>query len=125
MNEWLKPFRHPGVFVYCSLRDRAQLAGVEPIASVREREGWSVIVPEGTATERGWPALLRVAWIEFGLTTGLAEIGITARAARCLADAGIACNVVAGAYHDHLFVPVERADAALAQLRALAAPDGG
>lgn len=37
------------------------------------------------------------------------------------AHAGISCNARAGACHDHLFVPVERSQDALAALRALSA----
>jgi hypothetical protein len=37
-----------------------------------------------------------------------------------LAGAGIACNVVAGYHHDHLFVPWERREEALAILQRLA-----
>ena len=50
---------------------------------------------------------------------GWCIVGLTAAVAVALADAGIACNVVAAVHHDHLFVPVESADAALAALRAL------
>jgi hypothetical protein len=38
-----------------------------------------------------------------------------------LADAGIACNVVAALRHDHLFVPAGRADEVQAILQALSA----
>jgi hypothetical protein len=38
-----------------------------------------------------------------------------------LAEAGIACNMVAALNHDHVFVPVERAGEAVAILRALQA----
>jgi hypothetical protein len=36
-----------------------------------------------------------------------------------LAEAGIACNVVAGFHHDHLFVPWERREEALELLQRL------
>jgi hypothetical protein len=35
-------------------------------------------------------------------------VGLTA----ALADRGISCNVIAGVYHDHLFVPDDRAEEA-------------
>ena len=35
------------------------------------------------------------------------------------AEAGIACNVIAGFHHDHLFVPAHRGNEALAILRAI------
>ena len=49
----------------------------------------------------------------------LNAVGLTAAFASALGGAGISCNVVAGAYHDHLFVPVERADDAMRALRSL------
>ena len=49
----------------------------------------------------------------------MAAVGLTAAVAAARGDAGISCNVVAAAYHDHLFVPVESAAAAVAALRAL------
>ena len=38
---------------------------------------------------------------------------------KALGEASISCNVLAGAYHDHILVPVERRDDALAVLREL------
>jgi len=38
---------------------------------------------------------------------------------RVLADAGISCNVIAGAAHDHLFVDWPSGDRALGLLRQL------
>jgi len=49
----------------------------------------------------------------------LAAVGLTAAVARALADAGISCNVVAAAHHDHLFVPVDRAAEAIEALSRL------
>ncbi len=49
----------------------------------------------------------------------LQAVGLTAAVATALAEAGISCNVVAAAYHDHLFVPVESASQAIAALRTL------
>jgi hypothetical protein len=42
-------------------------------------------------------------------------------AAGALADAGISCNMVAAAWHDHLFVPSAAADEALRLLAKLSA----
>lgn len=48
-------------------------------------------------------------------------MGLTAAVATALADDGIACNVVAGYHHDHLFVPAARAADAMESLVRLAA----
>ena len=51
--------------------------------------------------------------------SSLGAVGLTAAFSVALADAGISCNVIAGYYHDHLLVPHDRADEAVAVLRAL------
>jgi hypothetical protein len=43
-------------------------------------------------------------------------VGLTAAFAHALGQAGISCNVVAGAYHDHIFVPYEQAERAMEAL---------
>jgi len=40
--------------------------------------------------------------------SALDSVGLTAAVTRQLADEGISCNVVAGYFHDHLFVPADR-----------------
>jgi hypothetical protein len=48
-------------------------------------------------------------------------VGLTAAVATVLAEAGIACNMVAGHHHDHAFVPDDRVDEAVSLLQRLAA----
>jgi len=51
--------------------------------------------------------------------SALEGVGLTAAVTSALADMGIACNVVAGFHHDHLFVPWQRREEALDALRRL------
>ena len=51
--------------------------------------------------------------------SSLNAVGLTAAVAGALAAAGISANVVAAHYHDHIFVPSERAVDALAVLEQL------
>lgn len=81
----------------------------------------TVIVEESVAIAHGLQPLFRAAWITLTVSSDLAAVGLTAAVARALTDAGISCNVVAAAHHDHLFVPVERAGDAIAALRGLQA----
>jgi hypothetical protein len=59
-------------------------------------------------------------WITLRIVSALYAVGLTAAFARELADAGLSCNVVAGYHHDHLFVPHEHAERAIAALADLA-----
>jgi len=83
---------------------------------VREEEGTTLVLEEAAAQALGLVGGPPFAMLSLGVHSPVDSVGLTAALATVLATRGIACNVVAGAYHDHLFVPVERADEALAVL---------
>ena len=56
--------------------------------------------------------------------SALEAVGFIARVATALADAGMGVNPVAGFYHDHLFVPEDRAEDAMTVLEGLARGGG-
>ena len=121
----INPQLHDGVFVYSSIPEHNRLDGFTVVATVREPEGLSIILPEAEAQAAHLPCLFRCAWITLTVYSDLQAVGLTAAIAGALGNAGISCNVVAGAYHDHLFVPVERAEAALQTLRELQSAAAG
>jgi hypothetical protein len=82
-------------------------------------EGLTLVVSENQALQNAWPILLRCAWIALNVHSDLNASGLTAAFSRALADDAISCNVVAGAYHDHIFVPVDLANKALSSLKRL------
>ena len=65
------------------------------------------------------PVLFRAAWISLHVHSDLQAVGLTAAFANALGSVGISCNVIAGAYHDHIFVPLEKAQAAMQALQDL------
>jgi len=121
----LAPQRHPGVYAFVEVPDGTAVAALRPIALFREAEGTTLIVDEQVAQAAGLPVRLRAAWLTLTVASDLQDVGLTAAVAGALADAGIACNVLAAVHHDHLFVPIEQADAALAALAALQRGAGG
>jgi len=90
-----------------------------PFATVAEEEGLTVVAPLAELEAAGMGSQ---PWARISLTvhSDLAAVGLTAAFAAALAAEGISCNVIAGLHHDHLFVPWDRRDTALAALRALA-----
>ena len=114
----LRPVLNPGVFVFCVLPPGA---AVDAVVTVREPEGVTAVVPEEVAAAHGLTPTFRAAWITLSVTSDLAAVGLTTAVAAALAADGIACNVVAGVFHDHLFVPADRAGDAVAALERLAA----
>ncbi|MFT5719979.1 MAG: hypothetical protein ACI9W6_000267 [Motiliproteus sp.] len=115
----MEPVLHEGVYVFASLKECAGLALTDVVASIIEPEGLSVIVTEARAQELKLPVMFRAAWITLTVHSDLEAVGLTAAFATALGDAGISCNVVAGAYHDHIFVALDCAVEAMAALREL------
>ncbi len=120
----MHPVLNPGVYVFASVPAGADLGSLEPLATFRESEGLTLIVEERQADAANLPVLFRAAWITLTVHSDLQAVGLTAAVAAALAEAGIACNVVAAAFHDHLFVPVEMGERALAALQAMAPATG-
>ncbi|MGK2932218.1 MAG: ACT domain-containing protein [Solirubrobacterales bacterium] len=117
----LKPELVPGSFVFVRQPDFS-LEAVEVHASVREPEGTTVVIDQSDADNFGLEYDYVAAWITLRVDSTLEEVGLTASFSRCLADAGISCNVLAGLHHDHLLVPAEKAGDALAALEDLSQP---
>ncbi len=115
----LQPELHPGRYAFVALPSDMTLDPKHIVASVREPEGLSVILPEQVAQNLNLPVAFTVAWITLTVHSDLAAVGLTAAFSHALAQAGISCNVVAGVHHDHLFVPIEQSQQAMEALRAL------
>lgn len=115
----MEPVRQPGVHVFASVPPDTDLAALEPVATVCEPEGVTVVVEESRARAAGLKPVFRAAWITLSVHSDLNAVGLTTAFSAALARANIGCNVFAGAYHDHVFVPVERAAGAMAALRTL------
>lgn len=115
----MRPDRRPGRFVFVTAPGLPP--GVDPVASVREDEGLSLVLNQADADRLELGYEFVAAMITLRVHSALDAVGLTAAVATTLTEAGISCNVVAGHFHDHLFVPVERADDALDRLRALSA----
>jgi len=115
----LEPDLHEGDYAFVLLPHGTDLTGLDAVVTVHETEGLTVVVPEAVALAHHWPVLFRAAWITLRVHSDLNAVGLTAAFAGALAQAGISCNVVAGARHDHHFVPIDEAAPALAALRSL------
>lgn len=117
----MTPQLNPGQYVFCCVPAEYDCSGLQPIASLRESEGRSLVLPREVADAYNLSYDYVAAWITLEVHSSLAAVGLTASFSTALAQAGISCNVVAGFHHDHLFVPCERAEKALSTLRALSA----
>lgn len=115
----LDPELREGTYVFTSVPLTEDISSLDVIATMREDEGLTLVLLESIAKQRGFDPIFRCAWITLRVNSDLDAVGLTAAFARSLAGESIACNVIAGACHDHLFVPVDRAADALHCLQQL------
>ena len=115
----MNPILNSGTFVFALVASGVSLDRELVLASIREPEGLSVIMKEADARARNLEPLFRCAWITLSLNSDLESVGLTAAFATALGSAGISCNVVAGACHDHIFVAVHLAEKAMQELHLL------
>lgn len=92
---------------------------VTPFAVIREAEGTTVVIRAVDAVERGLTATNLFTRITAGAVTSLNSVGVTATITQTIASRGIPCNVIAGYYHDHFFVPEESAQEVIAMMSRL------
>ena len=109
--------RRPGVFTFVS--GPAVLDDVEVQAMIVEREGVTSVVAVEDARGLGLDVDFEAAWLTLRVHSALEAVGLTAAFSAALGERDIPCNVLAGTFHDHLLVPVDRADDAVDALEAL------
>lgn len=110
--------RRPGRFAFVS-GDHPELR-TAAVAMIEEAEGTTLVVPVDAARAAGVDVEFEAAWLTLTVFSALEAVGLTAAFSAALGAVEIPCNVLAGYHHDHLLVPVDRADDAIDALRALA-----
>ena len=93
--------------------------GINPIMQFQERQGITLILPLEEAKHHELDYEFASRKITLAVHSSLEAVGFMARIASVLAGEGISVNPVAGFYHDHLFVPADKCDAALHCLKQL------
>ncbi|OEF84802.1 ACT domain-containing protein [Vibrio splendidus] len=113
-----------GNYVFCTvdgaLADYVQL---NPISTFREKEGLTLVLEEDVATKAQLNFDAVFSLITLSVHSSLEAVGLTAAFATKLGSYGISANVVAGYYHDHIFVQKDKAEAAMSALKEFSKTD--
>ncbi len=110
--------RRPGTFVVANVGEPVAIGdGVEAVLA--ESEGVTVVAAKDVADRNGWEYGFEAHWLTINVHSSLSAVGLTAEVSRALAAHGIAANVLAGFYHDHILVPSCRVGEAIAVLETL------
>jgi uncharacterized protein len=115
----IKPVRHSGEYVFCSVSDARLPDFTQVISLFKEGEGTTIILSKITADELKLSYSFEAVWITLSVHSSLEAVGLTAAFSRALAEAGISCNVVAAYFHDHIFVNRKDAQRAMTVLESL------
>ena len=111
----LNPVLLEGEYVFCTFL--SSIYGdhdkLNPIASFNEKEGLTLVVKKESAKLNNLEFDDTFKCISLNLISSLTSIGLTALISKVLADNEISANIYAGYYHDHIFVPLEKANDAL------------
>ena len=109
-------------YVFCTFRDAryGDYSDLEPVAAISESEGLTLVVPKSRADEKNLAYESVFKEITLKIHSSLDAVGLTAAFSNKLTEHGISANVIAGYYHDHIFVQSESAESAMEALGDLA-----
>ena len=121
----MEPVLDDDIYVFATLaHDAPTPAGLTPVMTFREREGVTLIVTRAGAEAAGLDAVFPCRMITLNIHSSLEAVGFLAALLPALAAEGMGVNPVSGFFHDHLFVPADRAEDALRVLQDLAGRNG-
>ncbi len=111
----MNPVLHEGEFVFVSFGDKnlSNFAALDPVCIFQEDEGTTFILGRKKADENflRYDSVFRM--ITLTVHSSLEAVGFLAEILNRLSNNGISVNPVSGFYHDHLFVPINKAEQAM------------
>ncbi len=114
----MQPRLNLGRYVFCTAQ-KLPIDISDLLLIFKESEGFTIVCTVETARLHHWTFEGIFSWITLDVHSALEAVGLTAAFSKTLAENNISCNVVAGFYHDHIFVPEQQAESAMEVLKKL------
>jgi uncharacterized protein len=115
----MQPILNEGQYIFCTVSSKKDLDFDKILHFFKEKEGFTIVVEKDYADTKGYEYSSVYSWITLLVHSSLDAVGLTAAFSNALAEHHISCNVVAGFYHDHIFVQSELGQKAVDVLKNL------
>ena len=113
----MSPILDDTQYIFTVCKNENIVSYLDAWAVIRENEGITAIIDVKKAEKLKMTSTAKYRRITLNVHSSLEAVGLTAAVATKLAEHGISANVVAGYYHDHIFVQDAKADEALQILK--------
>jgi hypothetical protein len=119
----MEPVLNSGEYVFATVSNFNKILRTDTLFEFKEAEGITLILEKNKADTLQVSYQFICSWITLKIHSSLEAVGLTAAFSKALTKENISCNVVAGFYHDHIFVDTKDAQKAIEVLTNLSKID--
>jgi len=109
----MKPVLNSGEYVFAVVKNLDNILRTDTLFEFKEKEAITLVLEKNKADTLKLSYQFISSWITLKVHSSLEAVGLTDAFSTALTKHKISCNVVAGFYHDHIFVDTKDAKKAI------------